>query len=106
MRCVHFIGFRDDRYWNAVRVFGRPHFIHRWWAWVVVAMLVILARKVRKLDRRASIAIHVTFGTQILLGIATVMSQVDIPLAALHQLVGALLVVATAWGVHSLGRRA
>ena len=31
MRCVHFIGFRDDRYWNAVRVFGRPHFIHRWW---------------------------------------------------------------------------
>lgn len=31
MRCIHFVGFRDDRYWNAVRVFGRPHFIHRWW---------------------------------------------------------------------------
>lgn len=26
---IHFIGFRDDRYWNAVKVFGRPHFIHR-----------------------------------------------------------------------------
>lgn len=29
--CIHFIGFRDDRYWNAVRVWGRPHFIHRGW---------------------------------------------------------------------------
>ena len=28
---VHFIGFRDDRYHNAVRVFGQPDFIHRHW---------------------------------------------------------------------------
>ncbi|TCD04125.1 hypothetical protein EYB45_09440 [Erythrobacteraceae bacterium CFH 75059] len=28
---VHFVGFRDDRYWNAVRVFGRPDFIHPSW---------------------------------------------------------------------------
>jgi hypothetical protein len=28
---VHFVGFRDDRYWNAVKVFGNPDFIHRWW---------------------------------------------------------------------------
>ncbi len=27
----HFVGFRDDRYWNAVRVFGFPDFIHRGW---------------------------------------------------------------------------
>ena len=31
MRCVHFVGFKDDRYWNAVAVFGRPHVIHRKW---------------------------------------------------------------------------
>lgn len=31
MKCVHFIGFKDDRYWNAVKVWGRPHFIHRGW---------------------------------------------------------------------------
>lgn len=31
MKCVHFVGFRDDRYWNAARVFGLPHFIHRHW---------------------------------------------------------------------------
>ena len=30
-RLVHFVGFRDDRYWNAVRVFGPPDMIHRNW---------------------------------------------------------------------------
>ena len=55
------------------------HFLHRWWAWVVVAALVVFARTVRRpIDRRASIAIHSAFGTQILLGIATVMSGVAI----------------------------
>lgn len=28
---LHFVGFRDDRYWNAVRVFGPPDFIHPGW---------------------------------------------------------------------------
>lgn len=82
------------------------HFLHRWWAWVVVAMLIVLARKAKPRDRRASIAIHAAFGTQIVLGIATVLTGVDIELAAMHQLVGALLVAATAWGAHTLGRRA
>jgi cytochrome c oxidase assembly protein subunit 15 len=83
------------------------HFLHRWWAWVVVAVLVLFARKVRALagGRRASIAIHSAFGTQILLGIFTVLSGVAIWLAALHQATGALLVAATVWGAHELGRR-
>ena len=90
-------------------LFGDPaivHFIHRWWAWVTVAALVWLARQVRKGARPASIAIHSAFGTQIVLGIAVVWTGVPIWLAALHQLVGALVVVATAWGLHELGRRA
>lgn len=29
--CVHFVGFRDDRYWNAAVVFGKPDFIHKAW---------------------------------------------------------------------------
>jgi cytochrome c oxidase assembly protein subunit 15 len=84
------------------------HFMHRWWAWVVVAALVLFARKVRKVPgaRRASIAIHAAFGTQVVLGIATVMSGVAIGLAALHQAVGALLVAATIWGANALGRKA
>ena len=81
------------------------HFLHRWWAWVAVAALVVLARKVRGLERRASVAIHSAFGTQILLGVATVMTGVALWLAVLHQLVGALLVAATAWGAHAAGRR-
>jgi cytochrome c oxidase assembly protein subunit 15 len=82
------------------------HFIHRWWAWVTVAALVWLSRKVRKSARLASVSIHTAFGTQIILGIAVVWFSVPTWLAALHQLVGALVVIATAWGIHALGRRA
>ena len=83
------------------------HFMHRWWAWVVVAVLVLFARKVRKVEgaRAASIAIHSAFGTQIILGILTVLSGIAIWLAVLHQATGALLVAATVWGAHELGRR-
>ena len=83
------------------------HFMHRWWAWVVVGVLVMFARQVRKVDgaRAASIAIHSAFGTQIILGILTVLSGIAIWLAVLHQATGAALVAATIWGAHVLGRR-
>jgi cytochrome c oxidase assembly protein subunit 15 len=82
------------------------HFIHRWWAWAVVALLVILARRIRPACRPATTTIHIAFGTQILLGIATVMSGIELWLAVAHQLIGALLVAATTWGAHVLGRQA
>lgn len=82
------------------------HFLHRWWAWVLVGFLIVLARRVKSAGNRpASLAIHIAFGTQILLGIATVLTGVNIELAVLHQAVGALLVMATVWGLHVLGRR-
>lgn len=28
---VHFVNFKDDRVYNAIRVFGRPDFWHRHW---------------------------------------------------------------------------
>lgn len=28
---MHFVRFSDDRYSNAVKAFGRPDFIHRFW---------------------------------------------------------------------------
>lgn len=81
------------------------HFIHRWWAWAVVAILVILARRVRKNARRVSVAIHTAFGVQILLGIATVMTGINLAVAALHQAVGAIVVASAIWGAHHLGRK-
>ncbi|CAM3029772.1 Heme A synthase [Sphingomonas antarctica] len=82
------------------------HFLHRWWAWVAVAALVALARQVKRAgDRRASTALYAAFGTQILLGIATVMTGISLPLAILHQANGALLVAATAWAAHAVGTR-
>ncbi|SFG23153.1 cytochrome c oxidase assembly protein subunit 15 [Novosphingobium sp. CF614] len=89
-------------------VFNDPfltHFIHRWWAWVVVAVLVVLARKLRARDRMISVAVHSAFGTQVILGICTVWSGMTLWLAVAHQLCGALLVAATVWGAHALGRR-
>ena len=82
------------------------HFIHRWWAWIVVAAMIVFARAIKRAGERApSIAVHSAFGTQVLLGILTVLTSVNIVLATLHQAVGALLVAATAWGAHSLGCR-
>jgi heme a synthase len=80
------------------------HFLHRWWAWIAVFALVLLARKVKQGGGRIeSIAIHSAFGTQILLGIATVMTSMNIVIAVLHQAVGAIVVAATVWGAHRLG---
>jgi cytochrome c oxidase assembly protein subunit 15 len=82
------------------------HFVHRWWAWAVVAVLVVMGRRLKARHARlASIAVHSAFGTQVLLGIFTVWSGVALWLAVAHQLCGALLVAATVWGAHCLGRR-
>jgi cytochrome c oxidase assembly protein subunit 15 len=80
------------------------HFIHRWWAWVTVGFLIVLARRVRGQSRKTSVAIHSAYGVQVLLGIATVMTGISIHFAVLHQAVGALVVISTVWGMHLLGR--
>lgn len=81
------------------------HFLHRWWAWAAVIALIVLARRVKPQERAASIAIHASYGTQVLLGIATVLTGVALWVAVAHQLVGALVVAAAAWAMHLLGRR-
>ncbi|QGP80941.1 COX15/CtaA family protein [Sphingobium sp. CAP-1] len=82
------------------------HFLHRWWAWVAAIALFVLARRAKRVGHRgASIAIQATLGTQILLGIATVISGIALPLAVLHQAVGALVVASAAWGAHAIGAR-
>ena len=80
------------------------HFVHRWWAWGVAVLLILFARRVKPVCRPASIAINAALGTQVLLGISTVMSGVALPLAAAHQAVGALLLAAVVWGAHAIGQ--
>ncbi len=81
------------------------HFLHRWWAWVAAAGLILLARKAKKAGARtASVTLNALVGTQILLGIAAVMTGIAFPLAVAHQAVGALLVVAATACAHVMGR--
>jgi heme a synthase len=82
------------------------HFIHRWWAFVALVAIVALAGRVKRAGvRPASVALHSALGLQIALGIATVMTGVNIGLAVAHQAVGALLVASVAWGAHVIGRQ-
>ncbi len=81
------------------------HFLHRWWAWGVVVALVMLARKIRRRCRLASVVLHSVFGTQVLVGIITVMTGVSFVPALLHQAVGALVVASTVWCLHLMGYR-
>ena len=84
------------------------HFIHRWWAWVVVAVLVVFARQVRKVEGGARRVGRdpPAFGTQIILGILTVLvGRRDLARRAPPG-DRRLLVAATVWGAHELGKRA
>lgn len=82
------------------------HFLHRWWAWGAALLLILLARRAKAMGARpVSIALNATVGGQILLGIATVLSGISLPLAVAHQAVGALVLGAAVWAAHNVGGR-
>ena len=103
-RPVPEVSFSQGVIWTVTHDPFLLHFLHRWWAFVAVGALVFLARRVKSADRGASIMLHVAYGAMVLLGISTVMSGVSLWIAAAHQLMGALLVVATARAMHVDGR--
>lgn len=79
-------------------------FVHRWFAWAAAAALLALAWRAHKAGVKGpthAIAFFLTL--QILLGIATLLTGVDIHVAVAHQAVGALLVGSVAWCAHRLG---
>jgi heme a synthase len=80
-------------------------FVHRWWAWVALVAVVMVARGAFRAGHRApAIAIVVAVVAQILLGIATLLSGVEIDLAVAHQAMATLLLGALIWGGHGIGR--
>ncbi len=77
-------------------------FIHRWWAFVVLAVAIVLALKLKRVSRKHSIALHSAIGTQILLGIWTLWSGVDLHVAVAHQATAVLVVASFVAAVHRL----
>lgn len=79
------------------------HFTHRWWAFAALAILIVLARTAKAAGRKDyATALHILVGGQIILGISTVITGVDLWLAVAHQTVGALLVIAITLCAHAI----
>ncbi|HEX8668570.1 MAG TPA: COX15/CtaA family protein [Allosphingosinicella sp.] len=81
-------------------------FVHRWWAWAAAAAVVLLARGAWRAGHRAPAAAAVALvALQILLGISTLLSGVELWVAAAHQAVAALVLAAVIVAAHRLGER-
>jgi cytochrome c oxidase assembly protein subunit 15 len=81
-------------------------FIHRWFAWAALIAVLLVARRARALGAIGPVhALATLVVLQILLGIATLMSGVAIPIAVAHQAVAALLLAAMVTAAHSIGWR-
>ena len=79
-------------------------FVHRWLAFIVAAAAALLAREAWSRGHGvAAIAVLATVTLQILIGIATLMSGVEIGIAVAHQAMAALLLAAMVVAAHRLG---
>jgi cytochrome c oxidase assembly protein subunit 15 len=79
-------------------------FIHRWLAFGVAAMIVLLAAFAWRRGRhRHAITLLAAVALQISLGISTLLSGVAIPLAAAHQAMAVLLLATLLATAHALG---
>lgn len=75
-------------------------FIHRWFAWIAAAGALLLGWRARMLP-----LISFLVAIQIVLGIATLLTGVAIPIAVAHQAVAALLLAGLVLAAHRLGSR-
>ncbi|MBW6529342.1 COX15/CtaA family protein [Sphingomonas sp. RRHST34] len=80
-------------------------FIHRWFAFVAAAGLLLLTHRARQVRaHRAAAAVALLVATQIALGIATLLSGVDLPIAVAHQANAALLLIGAVAAAHAVSR--
>ncbi|WP_184058888.1 COX15/CtaA family protein [Sphingomonas aerophila] len=79
-------------------------FIHRWLAFVAAAALVWLATRAHRAGSSAGVAVVGLVCLQIALGIATLLSGVQIGIAVAHQANAAVLLIATVAAAHAVGR--
>lgn len=78
-------------------------FVHRWFAWAAAAGAVALAWRARTLSPAVAWAIVAIVALQIMLGVATLLSGVLIPVAVAHQMVAALLLANLIRAAHLVG---
>lgn len=78
-------------------------FIHRWFAFAAAAALLWLAVAATRTGSRAGFWVVGLVTLQIMLGIATLMTGVDIHVAVSHQANAALLLIATVFAAHAVG---
>lgn len=81
-------------------------FVHRWWAWLAAIAALLVARAALTHGGRASVRVMAALLVlQIGLGIATLMTGVQIGIAVAHQGVAVLLLGSLLWAAHGLDKR-
>ena len=95
----------DPAWRNAVDNPVVVQFFHRWWAFATAAALVWLAIRATRSGSKAGLWVVLLVTLQIVLGIATLMSGVQIDIAVAHQGNAALLLIATVFAAHAIGGR-
>jgi heme a synthase len=81
-------------------------FIHRWWAWLAAALIVMVAVRAGRAGAGGrALALLLLVAGQIALGIATLLTGVELTLAVAHQAVGALLLGTLVASSHAIGAR-
>lgn len=79
-------------------------FEHRWWAWAVAVAVFLLAMAAWRARRPLrSAVLMLLVGTQITLGVETLLTGVRLPIAVAHQATAALLLAAMVWAAHGVG---
>ncbi|KQX19077.1 MULTISPECIES: COX15/CtaA family protein [unclassified Sphingomonas] len=99
--------------WNAALGFANLHdnpivvqFVHRWWAWVAALAALAVARAARAAGAVGPVhAVATLVVLQIGLGVATLLTGVDISVAVAHQAVAVLLLAGLLWAAHGLDNR-
>ena len=79
-------------------------FIHRWFAFAAAAALVWLAVRATKAGSQLGFVVVALVTVQIFLGVATLLTGVEIGVAVAHQANAALLLIAAVAAAHSIGR--
>ncbi len=81
-------------------------FVHRWFAWVVAIAFIAYGLRFRKEERMKGATVWLILGVllQFVLGVFTLLTQVNISLGVMHQVGALFLLAAVLYAMHRTGR--